>query len=81
MLRDHKRLIPEAEVAHRSEKEVFYQVQGMNSPERVTVSPEYYQDHLEDVELWSPGSPLFPRTGSESPGVEEDVPLADLLKT
>jgi SNF2 family DNA or RNA helicase len=81
VLRDHKRLIPEAEVAHRSEKEVFYQVQGMNSPERVTVSPEYYQDHLEDVELWSPGNPLFPRTGSESPGVEEDVPLADLLKT
>jgi hypothetical protein len=81
ILRDHKRLIPEAEVSHRSEKEVFYQVQGMNSQERVTVSPEYYQDHLEDLELWSPGNPLFPRTGSESPVVGEDVPLADLLKT
>ena len=80
ILRDHARLVPEAKVTLRSEKESFYQVQGMDSPERVTVSPEYSrQDHLEDVELWSPGNPLFPWEQSESPDLADGVVLADLL--
>jgi SNF2 family DNA or RNA helicase len=66
VLDDHGRLIPNVSLQRRSEKESFYQAEGMSSPIRVTVSPEYYEDHLEDVELWSPGNPLFPwaeRTG------------------
>jgi SNF2 family DNA or RNA helicase len=27
---------------------------------RITVNPEYYDTHSEDVELWSPGNPVFP---------------------
>jgi hypothetical protein len=27
---------------------------------RVTTDPDYYQEHSDSVELWSPGSPLFP---------------------
>jgi hypothetical protein len=40
----------------------------MNGPVRVTVSPEFYENHLEDVELWSPGNPLFPWEGAAESG-------------
>ena len=33
---------------------------GMDKPLRVTTNPDYYEAHSESVELWSPGSPLFP---------------------
>jgi hypothetical protein len=58
-------MIPEVSIQRRSEKEAFYQTQGMTSPIRVTVNPDYYEDHLEDVELWSPGNPMFPWPAGE----------------
>lgn len=60
VLEDHKRMIPNISIERRSDKEAFYQGPGMAIPVRVSVSQEYYEDHLEDVELWSPGNPLFP---------------------
>ena len=32
---------------------------GMNERMRVTTDPEYFEDHAESMELWSPGNPLF----------------------
>ena len=32
---------------------------GMSEPLRVTTDPEYFEDHAESMELWSPGNPLF----------------------
>ena len=32
---------------------------GMSEPLRVTTDPEYFEEHAESVELWSPGNPLF----------------------
>jgi hypothetical protein len=73
VLGDHVRLVPEAIVHARSDKEFLYQTSGMLSHQRVSVSPEYYEDHYEDVELWSPGNPLFPwRTDVEAGSVEAD---------
>jgi hypothetical protein len=66
VLRDHEQFLPDIRVEERSEKELFYQGPGMNTPNRVTASPEYYEDHLEDVELWSPGNPLFPWVSANS---------------
>ncbi len=37
-----------------------YSAPGMAKPLRVTTNPEFYEEHAESVELWSPGSPLFP---------------------
>lgn len=65
VLEDHERMIPEVSIHRRSEKEAFYQTQGMTSAIRVTVNPDYYEDHLEDVELWSPGNPMFPWPAAE----------------
>ncbi|WP_419804998.1 helicase-related protein [Terriglobus sp.] len=60
IINKHSVLIPEVRIDTRSDKEAFYQAAGMNAPARITVKPDYFDDHLEDVELWSPGNPLFP---------------------
>jgi hypothetical protein len=33
---------------------------GMAGPARVTTDPDYFEQHPDSTELWSPGSPLFP---------------------
>jgi hypothetical protein len=81
ILRDHKRHLPEAVVTLRSEKEALYQLKGMATPQRVTVTPGYYEDHPEDVELWSRGNPLFPWYEIESTELGEAEALTDLLRT
>ena len=32
----------------------------MREPIRVTTDPAFFNEHPESVELWSPGSPVFP---------------------
>jgi hypothetical protein len=32
----------------------------MAAPVRVTTDPDYFEQHPDSTELWSPGSPLFP---------------------
>ena len=36
----------------------------MRRPVRVTTRADYYDEHGESVELWSPGSPAFPDADS-----------------
>jgi hypothetical protein len=36
----------------------------------VTTDPDFYQEHTESMELWSPGNPLFPQP-SDIAAVEE----------
>ncbi len=45
--------------------EYAYQAPGMAKPVRITTRPDYFDDHSDSMELWSPGSPSFP-----SPEVE-----------
>jgi hypothetical protein len=42
-------------------REYNYSAPGMRESLRVTTDPEYFDQHASSVELWSPGSPLFPR--------------------
>jgi SNF2 family DNA or RNA helicase len=79
ILKDHQRFVPEANVNTRSSKEAFYQTQGMSTSLRITVSPQYYEDHLEDVELWSPGNPLFPWSTEDQDGPIEGNSLSGFL--
>jgi hypothetical protein len=32
----------------------------MPAPVRVTTDPDFYEQHPDSIELWSPGSPVFP---------------------
>ena len=41
-------------------REYGLQVPGKTNPIRVTTDPKYFEEHSESVELWSPGSPVFP---------------------
>jgi len=41
-------------------REYAYSAPGMAEKLRVTTDPSFYEEHSESVELWSPGSPLFP---------------------
>ena len=38
-----------------------YLAPGMAAPIRVTTDPDYFEQHPDSVELWSPGNPLFPQ--------------------
>ncbi len=49
---------------------------GMTKSVRVTTDPEHFEEHAESLELWSPGSPLFPnpedvRGAGQSPSTTE----------
>ena len=54
---------------------------GMTDELCATTDPEYYDEHAESVELWSPGNPIFsrPETMGETHDVETGVTLATLL--
>jgi superfamily II DNA or RNA helicase len=43
-----------------AQREYSYLAPGMSQPVRITTDPEFYAEHTESVELWSPGNPVFP---------------------
>jgi hypothetical protein len=79
VLDKHSLLIPDTEVDVSSSSEL--QIVAPGSPRlRITVSPEYYDAHTEDVELWSPGSPAFPAPTNLADGDEvKEVDIRSLL--
>lgn len=61
-LLDRPQLLPSGTQAARvSTKEVFWSQPG--APQvSVTTDPEFFEEHPESVEFWTPGSPAFPET-------------------
>jgi len=53
-----------------AQREYSYLAPGMGQPVRITTDPEFYEEHTESVELWSPGNPVFP-TPEVFGGVDE----------
>ena len=61
--------------------EYAYQAPGMAKPVRITTRPDYFDDHTESLELWSPGSPSFPAAEAEATPQELDgSTISTLLK-
>jgi SNF2 family DNA or RNA helicase len=57
----HSTLLPPGTtVTSAGKKDFAYLCPGMARPIRVTTDPEFYDENSDSVELWSPGSPLFP---------------------
>ena len=50
---------PGVEIKPMGHREYGMLAPGMSEPLRVTTDPEYFEEHAESVELWSPGNPLF----------------------
>jgi len=51
---------PGLEVERLQSKEYKFSMPGMREVLRVTTAPDYFEQHPDSTELWSPGSPLFP---------------------
>ena len=66
-------LPPGVSVDSMGPREYKYSAPGMREPLRVTTDAEYFDQHATSVELWSPGSPLFPAP-------EEILSLAETLQ-
>ena len=54
-------LPPGIEVKPLGSKDFSYLAPGMPAPVRVTADPDYYDQHPDSTELWSPGNPIFPQ--------------------
>ncbi len=52
-------MAPGAQVRSLGVREYGLRLPGMAEELRVTTDPEYYEEHAQSVELWSPGNPLF----------------------
>ena len=61
VLRDKDLVPPGHENRGSLGKDYSYSAPGLKKPIRVTTDPEYYSEHSDSVELWSPGSPAFPK--------------------
>ena len=53
-------LPPGIEVKQLQNGEYAYQAPGMAEPVRITTRPDYFDEHSDSLELWSPASPVFP---------------------
>ena len=63
-------MAPGVEIQPMGHREYGLLAPGMSEPVRVTTDPEYFAEHTESVELWSPGNPLF-----MAPEFTDDVQL------
>ena len=52
-------MAPGTQVRPLGEREYALRALGIDEEVRVTTEAEYYDEHAESVELWSPGNPLF----------------------
>jgi superfamily II DNA or RNA helicase len=53
-------LPPGIAIKKLGDKDYSYQAPGMAEPIRITTRPDYFDEHSDSLELWSPGSPAFP---------------------
>ena len=63
-------------------REYALRAPGMTPELRVTTDPDYYEEHTESVEFWSPGNPLFNppenlHAPSETTGAQQLAKLLD----
>ncbi len=72
---------PGTDVQPLGHREYGLLVSGMTERLRVTTDPEYFEEHAESLELWSPVNPLFIlsecTTGTDEPPT--DKTLKDIL--
>lgn len=60
VIRTPEVLTPGIDVRPMGNREFSYYAPGMKEPIRVSTDVNFYQEHSDSVELWSPGNPLFP---------------------
>ena len=80
-LLDHPKLLPPGTEAQRANaKDVFWLQPGAPKV-AVTTDAEFFEDHPESLEFWTPGSPAFPTEGSVVEISDSTPALGDLLNS
>jgi superfamily II DNA/RNA helicase len=79
-LLDHPKLLPPGVEAQRvGTKEVFWTQPG--APRiSVTTDPDFFEEHPESVEFWTPGSPAFPEDSGSGAQSADGATLAALIR-
>ncbi|MCZ7559937.1 MAG: hypothetical protein M5U30_07765 [Burkholderiaceae bacterium] len=67
-LLDHPKLLPPGCEAQRANSKDVFWLQPGAPKVAVTTDPEFFEEHADSLEFWTPGSPAFPR-----PGLSEDL--------
>jgi hypothetical protein len=83
VLRCSEAMPPGVSVRRLREHEFGYLAPGMGREVRVTTDAEFFEQHSDSLELWSPGSPLFPNPvditgiddGGDGAGIESIIEL------
>lgn len=79
-LLDHPKLLPPGTEAQRANaKDVFWLQPGAPKV-AVTTDAEFFEDHPESLEFWTPGSPAFPDAGAAGGLGSDPAVLSDLLR-
>jgi superfamily II DNA/RNA helicase len=79
-LLDQEKLLPLGTEAKRvSSKDVFWSQPGCPQVS-VTTDPEFFEEHPESVEFWTPGSPAFPHDIPDTGPLLEEKALEELLR-
>ena len=72
-------LPPGIEVKGLGSREYAFQQPGLTHTVRISTNPAYYEQNADNVELWSPGNPTFPRSEIGPEAAQADT-LAELLQ-
>lgn len=80
-LLDHPKLLPPGCEAKRANaKDVFWHQPGM-PPVAVTTDPDFFEEHSDSLEFWTPGNPAFPGPQGYIGDVETLTSLQELLRS
>jgi SNF2 family DNA or RNA helicase len=80
ILRRPDAMPPAVQIRTLGESEYAYLAPGMPVELRVTTNPELFEQHADSLELWSPGSPLFPDAEELAGGDGVVAPFPDLRR-
>jgi hypothetical protein len=80
-LLDHPKLLPPGCQAQRANaKDVFWQQPGV-PPVAVTTDPDFFEEHSDSLEFWTPGNPAFPGPQESSTELGSATSLDELLRS
>ena len=73
---------PGTDIQAMAHREYGLLAPGMTERLRVTTDPEYFEEHAESLELWSPGNPLFnpPEFLTPADALAPDTTVKDILE-
>ncbi|MCO5106867.1 MAG: SNF2-related protein [Burkholderiaceae bacterium] len=82
-LLDHPKLLPPGCEAQRANSKDVFWVQPGAPKVAVTTDPEFFEEHADSLEFWTPGSPAFPEPALAEGIIREPVlsSLDELLRS